>query len=308
MEKFRYLFAAFVIAGTIAGCGGAANEEEGDDNIVATTPVTVTNVTNGPVSEMIELNAISMFQKKIPVKATITGYVNDINVSIGSEVGPNKDLFTLMTKEAFALQNSGADTALRFSGIIPIRTQRSGVITTVDHQKGDFVQEGDELAVISDRSSLVFILQVPYEMNAYVKNGSACEIVLDGDSVLKGMIIGALPTVDQASQTQQVMVRANTSKNLPENLIAKVRIIKSTKQNATLVPQASILSDETQTMFWVMKLINDSVAVRVDVKTGIKSDDMCEITEPVFAPSDRIIVTGNYGLADTAKVSINTKK
>ncbi|MBI3511832.1 MAG: efflux RND transporter periplasmic adaptor subunit [Bacteroidetes bacterium] len=307
MKNYFYSLPVFFVL-LIWSCGKTDNSDDGDDQAEAITPVTVTHVTNGPVSEMIELNAITMFQKKIPVKAGISGYVNEINVNIGSEVGNNQRIFSLETKEAWALQNSSADSAMKFSGVIPVLAQKAGVITTVDHQKGDFVQEGDELAVISDRSSLVFILQVPYEMNAYVKIGAACDIVLEGDSILKGNITGALPMVDPSSQTQQMVVRAFTTKKLPENLIAKVRIVKSTKQNAILIPKEAILSDETQTIFWVMKLANDSTAVRVDVKTGIQSDGMYEIIDPAFFPDDRILLSGNYGLSDTAKVMIKAKE
>jgi hypothetical protein len=63
------------------------------------------------------------------------------------------------------------------------------------------------------------------------------------------------------------------------------------------------LADETQTEFWVMKLINDSTAIKVAVKKGIETNDKVEILEPQFNPADKIIFTGNYGLADTAKVS-----
>jgi hypothetical protein len=57
--------------------------------------------------------------------------------------------------------------------------------------------------------------------------------------------------------------------------------------------------------FWVMKLINDSTAVRVPVTKGISSDDIIEIVSPLFNLTDRIINSGQYGLADTAFVTIN---
>jgi uncharacterized NAD(P)/FAD-binding protein YdhS len=70
------------------------------------------------------------------------------------------------------------------------------------------------------------------------------------------------------------------------------------------LPKSSILADEAQTAFWVMKLINDTVAVKIPVKKGLEMGDKVEILSPAFTPSDRILVTGNYGLADTAKVKI----
>jgi uncharacterized NAD(P)/FAD-binding protein YdhS len=64
------------------------------------------------------------------------------------------------------------------------------------------------------------------------------------------------------------------------------------------------LANETQTDFWVMKLINDTTAIKVPVQKGIETKNQVEILSPKFGPADKIVVTGNYGLADTAKVKI----
>jgi hypothetical protein len=85
--------------------------------------------------------------------------------------------------------------------------------------------------------------------------------------------------------------------------MAKVSLVKETKQNATTLPKEAVLSNEEQTEFWVMHLINDSIAVKTNIKKGIESDKI-EILEPMLNDSDRIILTGNYGLSDTAKISI----
>jgi hypothetical protein len=53
-----------------------------------------------------------------------------------------------------------------------------------------------------------------------------------------------------------------------------------------------------------MKLINPTTAVKVPVTKGIESGDRVEILSPKFSAQDKIVVTGNYGLADTAKVKI----
>ena len=56
--------------------------------------------------------------------------------------------------------------------------------------------------------------------------------------------------------------------------------------------------------FWVMKLINDSTAIKVPVNRGISSGNRIEILSPLFSHGDRLISTGSYGLPDTANVSI----
>jgi len=51
-------------------------------------------------------------------------------------------------------------------------------------------------------------------------------------------------------------------------------------------------------------LINPTTAIKVPVKTGLEVGDRIQIISPNFSKDDRIVVTGNYGLTDTAKVKI----
>jgi len=124
----------------------------------------------------------------------------------------------------------------------------------------------------------------------------------DGKS-LPGHITSITPTVDSASQTQNIILTVN-DRTLPINLIAKVRIAKTTKSSPVSLPKQSVLSDETQTRFWVMKLLDSATAVKVPVKKGMETNDRIEILSPGFTNSDRFLLTGNYGLPDTAKIRI----
>jgi hypothetical protein len=100
------------------------------------------------------------------------------------------------------------------------------------------------------------------------------------------------------------MVKPAINNRLPENLIAIAVIIKNNKTSATVLPKLAILGDETQTEFWVMELLNDSTAIKVPIRKGIENNDEVEILDPKFLPADRVILTGNYGLPDTALVII----
>jgi hypothetical protein len=51
-------------------------------------------------------------------------------------------------------------------------------------------------------------------------------------------------------------------------------------------------------------MINDSMAVKVPVQKGLESDTSVQIISPRFSDTDKILVSGNYGLADTAFVKI----
>ncbi|QEC79384.1 efflux RND transporter periplasmic adaptor subunit [Mucilaginibacter ginsenosidivorax] len=273
---------------------------------VTETPVKVTTIDQSSLTNYIELNATSSFLQKNFVKANAIGYIQKVNAQIGHYVNKGEVLFTIKTKEAQSIGNSIniLDTTFKFSGVNKIKASEHGYITQLNHQLGDYVQDGEQLAVISDRSSFVFIMQLPYELRGSVSNNQDVLLTLPDGTKLNGNVASFMPAVDTLSQTQGVVIKVNTSTQIPENLVARARIVKTAKTNTISLPNSAILSNETQTEFWVMKLINANTAVKTPVKKGIESGDRVEIISPKFSGQDKIIISGNYGLADTAKVKI----
>ena len=270
------------------------------------TPVTITTINQGEMQDFLELNATSIFLQKSFVKATSNGYLQSVSIKLGEYVAVNKVLFSLKTKETQGLGNilNGLDSSFKFSGITKIPATQSGYITQLNHQNGDYVQDGEQLAAISEINSFVFLLDLPYELRPYILNQKSVKLTLPDGEVLAGIIVQMMPTVDAISQTESVAIKVNAKHQIPENLIAKVRIVKKTKMNAISLPKKAILTDETQSNFWVMKMINDSTAVKIPIRKGIELGERVEILSPKFGIRDEILVTGNYGLADTASVKI----
>src|SRR5438105_7319327 len=156
MIRIGLYFLFFVL---IASCGERAADSE-EQPAKAITPVTVTAASTSNMSEYIELNATSAFLQKSVVKASANGYLNTVNALVGKLLQPGQDLFMLKTKEAQTIGNTinTLDTTFKFSGIISIRASLRGYIAEVDRQSGDYVQEGEQLAVINDINSFVFVL------------------------------------------------------------------------------------------------------------------------------------------------------
>jgi hypothetical protein len=291
-----------VITLTLACNRGSSTDEEVTE---VRTPVRIVPVTFKSVTSTVDLPAVTMFMNKNIIRASTTGIIEKISIIPGDYVAANQLLFTIRTREAIALGNSpGSDTSFTFKGTINITSNKEGVISSVSYQKGDYVQEGDEMAVISDQSSLVFILDVPFELDSYVENNRRCTIVLPDKREIGGNIKGKLPEMDAQSQTIRYVIKPVSSGRLPANLIGTVGLVRSTNDKALVLPKRAVLGDETQTEFWIMKLINDSTAIKIVVKKGFENNDEVEITDPVLAATDRIILTGNYGLPDTARISI----
>jgi multidrug efflux pump subunit AcrA (membrane-fusion protein) len=269
------------------------------------TPVTITPVILKTVSSTVDLPAITTFLNKSIIRATTTGIIEKISIAQGDFVTANQILFSIRTRESIAIGNTmGNDSSLTFKGLITIASPKEGVINSVAYQKGDFVQEGDELASVSEQNSLVFILDVPFELDRFVERNRKCIVILPDSRHISGIITGKLPEMNMETQTIRYIIKPSDAGLLPGNLIASVSLIRSSNDKAVVLPRKAVLSDETQTEFWVMKLVNDSTAIKVKVSKGFENNAEVEITDPIFLPSDRIVLSGNYGLPDTARISI----
>jgi multidrug efflux pump subunit AcrA (membrane-fusion protein) len=283
-----------------------AKETKEEPAVEGRTPVMAEPVSSDPMSEYVELNATSAFLQKSYVKSNVNGYLISNSTHLGDYVTRGRALFTVKTKESQSIGDevNRLDTSFRFSGTNQILANENGYITQLNHQTGDYVQDGEQLAVISNMASFVFLLDLPYELRQYVLKSKSVQLVLPDGEKLVGQIGSFMPMVDAASQTQSIVIRVSPGHPIPENLIAKVRVVKKERSNATSIPKSAILTDETQSEFWVMKMTDSATAVKVPVQKGMEAGGRVEILSPRFTSSDLILVSGNYGLPDTARVVV----
>ncbi len=304
MNNYKLLITAFAFTSIIA-CKTEV-KEEANEVVAMGTPVTLTSPVNGKMNDEVELNAVSTFLLKTNVKSNANGYLQLVNASLGKLVNKGEELFVIKTKEASSLGSNltGLDSSMHFEGTIHVKAPGTGYISQINYRVGDYVQDGEALATITDAKSFVFLLELPYELKAYLPANKQVQLKLPDANLLNGVIESPLPSVDPVSQTQRYIVRVNKLNAIPENLIAKVNLIKQSRQNTISVPKAALLSNETQSEFWIMKLIDSNTAVRVNITKGIESNSHVEILSPTLSANDKIVLTGNYGLSDTAKVVI----
>jgi len=307
MARIILYFILLYLIPVCLSCHSPENDSKatGEETVVQ-TPVTVTSVTTGPLIDYLELNATSAFLQSNIVKASATGYIKSVNVSPGQFVAVGRSLFIIETKEAKNIGTiiNNLDTTFRFSGNTHIKASQSGYVTQLNHQAGDYVQDGEQLATISTEGSFGFILNIPFELARFAPLNKAVEVDLPDGTKRNGRISSILPAVDSVSQTQRMLIRINSTTAIPENLIVKVKIIKTQKNYAVVVAKEALLSDESQTNFWVMKMIDSVTAVKIPVTRGIETGGKVEILQPLFSTGDQVLISGNYGLADTAKVKI----
>ena len=138
----------------LSSCGSKTNDTS-DAEIRKGTPVTITFVTKNALTETIQLNATSSFLLKSSVKSLANGYLQNVKIKQGDFVDKGEVLMSVITKEAQSIGSgiNKLDTSFHFQGGINIAAPGSGYISQLNFQSGDYVQDGEQLAVIRDRKS-----------------------------------------------------------------------------------------------------------------------------------------------------------
>jgi biotin carboxyl carrier protein len=305
--NLKHLFPTLIIPVLIA-CHQTPsdNENVGQEGY---TPVTVVHPSVGSITEYIDLNATSAFLSATPIKADIGGYIVKTTVQEGDRVAKEQELFVIRSKESARLGNtiSRLDSSFRFSGEFHIKSPGFGYITHIMNNTGDYVQDGETLASLNNSNSLVFLLDLPYELTPYITLNTKVDIELPDGKHIQGILSHPMPTVDPASQTRRYIIQVPEGYDTPGDLIARVKFIRKSKEGIITLPKEAILTSEVQDTFWIMKMTDSTTAVKIGIQKGIEGNDKVEILTPQLMESDQILLTGNYGLPDTARVIIEKK-
>ncbi|MDD2476833.1 MAG: HlyD family efflux transporter periplasmic adaptor subunit [Dysgonamonadaceae bacterium] len=308
MNNFRTIvfISLCVILITLAGCNRKPSDAQNlTDQSLPKTSVFVGYPSDTIVlNDEITLNATATYLLKSDVKANTTGYITSMHIKPADRVRRSQTLFTLQTKEARALGNTinELDPSFRFSGVTSVVSPVTGYVQMLNHQVGDYVQDGETLATITDENSFGFVMNVPYEYNQLIRNGNPLMVNLPDGRTLAGSISKIMPAVDPVAQTEEVLVKVKNT-DIPENLIANIQLIKSTA-TGLCVPKTAVLTNDFQSDFWVMKLINDTTAIKVDISKGLETENWVQVLSDNITMKDRLVTIGNFGMSDTAYVTI----
>lgn len=297
--KYQIVLLSLIVS--LSGCG---QKDASNGNIQEEKPVTAVTLTHasfGKIEKDIILSATTAYQNKSVVSAPIPAFITEVLVQPGSRVKAGATLYRIESKEQHALGNAN-------HAVIPIKAERDGIVLDVQQQAGSYVTEGTLLCTVAEAGSLVFEINVPYEQRRYAHSGSKCMLELPDGTRLTATVHAPLATMNTVSQSERVIARAKAP-FLPEGMNVKAIFRgNDSSSKGLLLPKSAVLSDETLSQHWVMKLANDSTAVRVPVEVGNSNASEIEIRSDVLSPQDRIILTGGYGLEDGAKVVVTKEE
>lgn len=116
-----------------------------------------------------------------------------------------------------------------------------------------------------------------------------------------GRVVKVAPAVDPGSRKLKVELEIeNKDHRLKPGMFADVEIIYNEHSNVLVVPRISVLEKEGRTILFT---VEDGRAKLREVKTGVSDGEKVEIIEGL-SEGEGVIVEGNYGLTDGAKVEM----
>ena len=302
MKKIKIIISLCIVAFLLNTCSKKETTEQEQTPVVN---VKASAVSFGKIDSKLTFNGKTVYLKKNLVVSPISGYVRKISVKFGDYVKKADLMFEIQTKENKALESSNTGNA----GLIKFYAPSHGVINVLNiTENGAYILEGASLCTVAENQDVMVQLNLPFEFNSLVKTGASCKLVIGDDTRFSGTIYQILPTVDDANQTQQILIKPHYSKPLPENLNLEVEIVKASHARTCLVPRNAVMTNETQTEFWVLKIVDNKLAVKVPVKKGIENDDMVEILNSGLSASDLVVSEGGYGLNDSTKIAVSGKQ
>jgi len=250
-------------------------------------------------------NGITKYQKQEDIKASVTGYISWMPFNLGDKIKKGQGFAAIRTKEQDALRDAvKIDSSLaKFTHPLSIRSNASGVISNLNIVANDYVSEGDVLATVSQPNTLLVQVSIPFEYSENITIGTKCKILLPGHPEVEAEISSKLNNTDSIGQSQQYLIKLPNA-DLPENLNVQVKIVSKSATNSLAVPHSAIQTNELLTDFWVFKIVDDSLAIKILVKPLLENDSLVQIASNRLKMGDVIIIQGAYQMQDSTKISI----
>ena len=172
-----------------------------------------------------------------------------------------------------------------------------------------FVRLGNTLAVnepafrITSLDPLVVYLHVPEREYRHIAQGQPVGIDIDA---LQGLRVTAAvtrvsPIVDPQTGTFKITIEiSDDRRRIKPGMFGRISIVYDQHVNVLQIPRSAIIEEAGETTVFV---VEDDKALRKLVQTAYSDRGMIEITSGL-SDNDRVIMVGQVGLKDDARVTI----
>jgi len=188
-----------------------------------------------------------------------------------------------------------------------IRSPISGWVGERNAKVGQRIQPTDKIFSVINSSQVIAVVYVPEKNIGQLKKGQKAIISSDnlGAVQFDGWIKRISPVVDPSSGTFKVTVGVrNVKRALRPGMFVNVHLIIDTHPDAVLVPKTAIVYENE---FMNIYIVKDGVAHKIRLKAGFEDSEKIEALSDV-QPGEQVIVVGQAGMKDKAKVRIVSER
>lgn len=167
---------------------------------------------------------------------------------------------------------------------------------------GDYVQKGQQLTTLTDRSELRVDYHLSERYLAHIKLGQAIMIDVPTQKhlIVKGKVTYISPVVDEL--THSIALEAtipNENNRLTPGMFVRIKQTLHFRPHAITVPQSSIVPSISGPKIYVVN--KDKTVTLTRIKTGEAVNNQVEVLSGL-TPADRVVIAGQQRLQDGAAI------
>ncbi|RKY55592.1 MAG: hypothetical protein DRP89_02975, partial [Candidatus Neomarinimicrobiota bacterium] len=202
-----------------------------------------------------------------------------------------------------------------------IKAPISGIVSMRNFNLGDQTSPQMPVFIIVKMNQVKININIVENQVGIIKEGQTAHVHVNSypKKVFEGKVSKVYPTLNPMTRTALTeIIVDNEDLKLKPGMYANVEIVTDTHENVLLVPKYAIIENTNleylggelrNTKINVDKylfIIEDNIANKVKIKTGIENSDFIEVTEGL-RENDKVVTMGQYQLSDSSKVYIVNK-
>ncbi len=188
--------------------------------------------------------------------------------------------------------------------LVEIQTPISGIVTSVEVSRGEYLSPGQVVATVATTDSLRVKFGVNSADISHVTVGDPVRIVVeDVNRVATGEIISVASSADPGTRAFQVeAVLDNRDNTFSPGLFVRIELIMKKLPDVITIPHQAVITLEGKDEVYVVK---GSIAQKRDITLGDDLDGRIVVLDGLQA-GDTLVTLGQNYLEDGVRVNITT--
>ncbi|MEP7029002.1 MAG: HlyD family efflux transporter periplasmic adaptor subunit [Candidatus Eisenbacteria bacterium] len=308
--------------GLLAGCGKPDGGSEAPaDPVVAVRAAAVSEHT---FRDGFEAPGRWKSAVELALRAPAAGFIEVLRPRPGDRVRVGEVVGSVLTRESRAALE-GAQLLLREATTegaraegqralalarrelvhVPLVAREAGVVLRRSAEPGMQIDDGAEILALVPASGLVFEAHVPPAWAARVRPGQAGEILVAPAAPRLATVRSILPQADPNDQSTLVWLVPVTGGSDPTlERFGSARIETGAPHTSPAVPEGALIQDDLTGEPRVALIDSSGRAAWTVLTVGIAQDGWREVLSPRLRAGTRVVIEGQHGLADRARVEV----